>query len=458
MKHKFAFKVTLWWVLGLMLLGGSLMAFGRKDSRESTLENRMLQGFPRLTYRSVFSGKFMQEFESYLADSFFARGDVVSASEDLLGVFSAQTTEELLTRDIGADIQGEIEAREAPAEESAVQPPEEIAPPETQVQDRALPPGITAGDSLNQRDPDYRALYEYNFWLIETDGDKRHVYTYTAQSIEALMQGLNGIRSVLPEDGTVHFALVPVAQTANWWTRNPDTFQGWLSNAEEYMTALASDGVYIYNAPEVLAPGLSAGEYLYYRTDHHWTPRGAYKVFAAMMERQGLPVTDFDDYRYTVNAGYLGSIYSENPTAALRAMADDIEIPSSLGPVHSYLLRNLTQQKEIEYMAYDYANYLAFLRGTQTPWRRIVSGFHTGRNCLVVTDSFGNCFAPYLLPYYDEVHMVDLRKGYFSEEDAGASVGEYMQKYGIDDVYVVLCTASGLQYNYTQIYLSQYIR
>ena len=105
----------------------------------------------------------------------------------------------------------------------------------------------------------------------------------------------------------------------------------------------------------------------------------------------------------------------------------------------------------------DNSNYLAYLQGTQTPWRRIVGGAVTGRNALVLADSFGNCFAPFLLPYYDEVHMADLRKGNFSWEDAGYSVGEYMDYYGIDDVYVVLSTASGLNYNFTQKYLLQYL-
>ena len=84
---------------------------------------------------------------------------------------------------------------------------------------------------------------------------------------------------------------------------------------------------------------------------------------------------------------FLGSIYTENPSAALRNMADDIEIPSALAPVHSYVLHDLTASREISYMA-DYSNYLAYLQGTQTPWRRIVSGASTGRKALVIADSY----------------------------------------------------------------------
>ena len=463
MKHKFSFKVTLWWVLALLFLGAALMVFGEKQPRESLMENRMLAGFPHLSLRGVFSGEFMTEFEDYLSDSFFGREELVTLSEDALGVFSRQDAEDLITRDMGDAIEGEFDARE---EEPEAGPESVPAAPAPQPVATAAPmkreypaysERVSLGSAVNGRDEGYAPLSGYNFWMLKTDGTRQLVYDYTPESIETLMAGLNAFRQALPEDGSVHFALIPVAQSANWWTRNTDKFCGWLSNAEEYMEALADDGVYIYNAPELLSEGLANGEYLYYRTDHHWTPRGAYKVASAMLARQGLPVTSYNDYQYTVNGGYLGSIYTENPSAALKAMADDIEVPSSLAPVHSYIVKNLTSSREIAYMREDWHNYLAYLQGTQTPWRRIVSGAATGRKALVIADSFGNCFAPFLLPYYDEVHMVDLRKGNFSIDEAGGTVGDYMDYYGVDDVYVVLSTASGLNYNFTQKYLLQYL-
>ena len=463
MKHKFAFKVTLWWLIALLLLGASLLLFGEKTERQSLMENRMLAGFPRLSLKTVFNGEFMSGFESYLSDSFFGREELVTLSEDAMGVFSRQSPEDLLTMDIGGAIEGEFEGRDEPEDAPQAQPeavenapaPAQSAPVERVY--ATYSDLVSVGSAVNTRDPNYTPLSEYNFWMLKTDGTKQLVYTYTPKSIRVLMEGLNAIRAELPDDGSVHFALVPVAQSANYWIRNTGTFRGWQSNAEEYMAALAGDGVYIYNGPNILADGLSKGEYLYYRTDHHWTPRGAYAVAREMLRRQGLPVTSYRDYQYKVNKGYLGSIYTENPSAALKAMADDIEIPSSLAPVHSFVVRQLNRQKELAYMA-DYNNYLAYLQGTQTPWRRIVTGFSTGRKALLISDSFGNCFAPFLVPYYDEVHMVDLRKGNFTQEAAGYSVGEYMDYYGIDDVYVVLSTASGLNYNYTQQYLLQYLR
>ena len=111
MKHKASFKITLWWVVALLLLGVSMLFFGPKASRESLMENRMMAGFPKFSLGSVFSGEFMSGFESWLSDNFFGREELVTFSEDAMGVFSRRTTEDLLTMDIGDSMEGEFEMK-----------------------------------------------------------------------------------------------------------------------------------------------------------------------------------------------------------------------------------------------------------------------------------------------------------------------------------------------------------
>ncbi|MBQ8954744.1 MAG: hypothetical protein IJ048_11575, partial [Clostridia bacterium] len=100
MKHKFSFKLTLWWAIAALFLGAALLLFGEKQERQSLMENRMLAGFPSLSWRSVLSGGFMTGFEDYLSDNFFGRQQLVTLSEDALGLFSTQTAEDVLTMDI----------------------------------------------------------------------------------------------------------------------------------------------------------------------------------------------------------------------------------------------------------------------------------------------------------------------------------------------------------------------
>ena len=51
-----------------------------------------------------------------------------------------------------------------------------------------------------------------------------------------------------------------------------------------------------------------------------------------------------------------------------------------------------------------------------------------GKNVLVIKDSFGNCFAPFLTQNYQNVYAVDYRKFY------NMPLTQFVEKYEIDDV------------------------
>ena len=108
-------------------------------------------------------------------------------------------------------------------------------------------------------------------------------------------------------------------------------------------------------------------------------------------------------------------------------------------------------------MNYGYAGYLAFMNSTRQPWRRVVTGTNTGRKALVICDSFGNALAPYLLPYYDEVHMCDFRYDSYDVGAVGGTIGDQLRYYGIDDVYIITSTANGLRKENSIVYLRRFL-
>ena len=56
---------------------------------------------------------------------------------------------------------------------------------------------------------------------------------------------------------------------------------------------------------------------------------------------------------------------------------------------------------------------------------------------LLVCDSMGMAFAPFMTYYYDEVHVVRPHETYYSTAQAGGTIKEYIDYYGIDDIYVI---------------------
>lgn len=476
MKNKFSFLTALWWVLLLAVLGFFLLAATDKDSRESDDENRMLAAFPTLSGDSLADASFMNGFEDFLSDAFFGRESVTRFTDRLMNKFSVLSTEEQaiqqaeemdkrLQAEGAAD--GDAPVPEADAEEVAEtdapasagepdvseEPIEPIEPDAADEADAVDEPDEEMDDEplLDTGDSDEIISQNTSYlWLKQTDGGAMKIYSYSRKNLETYAETLRMMLDYLPEDGQVLFTQAPLASIGNRWTDQTKTYCGWGSSVETMLRECIGDEarIHVFNSMEILEPHMSAGEKMFYQTDHHWTAEGAYIVAAEMMKEQGLPVVPYEEYDYK-------AIQSKAQTET--GIHDTFNALYPLLPTRSLIVTKRTTETELPLMNYSIQTYRTFMNNTRLPWRRIVTGFNTGRKALVICDSFGNAFTPYLLPYYDEVHMADFRKDSFDKKQAGGSMGELMQYFGIDDVYIVTSTANGLRKNNSLVYLRKYL-
>ena len=147
----------------------------------------------------------------------------------------------------------------------------------------------------------------------------------------------------------------------------------------------------------------------------------------------------------------MGSIYLHGRNAKLKELVDTIEVFYPLLPAQSFRVSNAYKKNELPVIDETQTNYLVFLGGTVGPYRVLDGGYHTGRTMLMVCDSFGNSIAPFFLPYYDDVYMVDFRDEYYTRDEARGSVKDYVRRLGIDDIYIVLSESNGVG----SLYLNQ---
>lgn len=166
----------------------------------------------------------------------------------------------------------------------------------------------------------------------------------------------------------------------------------------------------------------------YYRTDHHWTARGAYAGYEECCKKLGLPVRDFESFGPScVSHSFLGSLYSK--VLDPRAKADDFIIYKNLPEL------TLTIERKVFASIYDEEKlekkdkYAAFFGGNYGTLS-IETKAATGRKLLCVKDSFANCMVPYLLNDYEEIVMIDLR--YFH-----GNPNRLIEEKGITDILVV---------------------
>ena len=442
MKHKLSFTVALWWVILCAVAGLFLILVSDKDSRLSESENRMLAAFPEVSAKSLVSGDFMTGFDDFLSDAFFDRDGVVSFTEKLLGRFSMLSQDDL--REIQAqnmEQRLEAEGGAQPGAESVTQ----IAAvggadaPETDEPDEDI--SAPAGDVPLTAENSY-------LWLKKVDGTNKILYTYENSKVATYAETLRIMQGYLPADGQIFVTQVPLASIGNRWTDQQNVYCGWGSSVETVLEQdlAGTERIYVFSTWDILEPYMTGSTPLFYHTDHHWSAEGAYIVASEMLKKQNLPVIPYEEYEYK-------PIQSKKND---EGFVDTFNVLYALLPTHSYVVTRRTEMTELSLMNYKSTTYTSYMNNTRKPWRRIFTGANTGRKALVICDSFGNAFTPYLLPYYDEVHMTDFRYGDYVKEEAGGSMGELVQYYDIDDIYLIFCTANGLRKDNSIVYLRRY--
>lgn len=152
-------------------------------------------------------------------------------------------------------------------------------------------------------------------------------------------------------------------------------------------------------------------EYIFYRTDHHWTTLGAYYAYAAYVESLGMEPVALDSLSGIEVPDFYGTYFSK--AKKFDAVADTI----TYYPIADAGVIIDGQQADGYYDLSKFEvrdKYAAFLRGNngytviKSGVREVPEGQEPSK-ILVIKDSYANSFVPFLLYNFDEVHVVDLR-------------------------------------------------
>ena len=480
MRRKLSFLLLYGTLVLFGGLGALLLIWGEKEEHASLTENRMLAGFPTLSARSVRDGSFMSGIEDYLSDNVPERDSLVDRADTIMDLFSlARKTEDDLDDELAAqlaafaqegggfedlpedDVSAPADAPEetvpaptdAPAETPeavAVPEPEATIEPQVTSTPEATPEVVTetpAPTAEPTAEPtaaaakDLSAIRDCTFNLTLKNGSRQLVYTFPKENIQRAVKVLNAYRSKLPEDGHMFFAQPPFSGIG--FKLGNGTAIGWDGDLEDMVNAYADDGVYMVSVQRVLEQALLNKEYLYFNTDHHWTPRAACYVANACLEQLGIDPRPYESYSFHTYKDFYGSAAS-TPKARAGRRPDTLDVMITATPVKGYQVFWNRTEREAPLIYENNHTYMAFLGGTKGPWRRFETGVDSGRNCLVIGDSFGLAFVPFLSPYYETIIVTDVRDAYYEHANARWTISQYMAENSVDDVYFVLSTASGV--------------
>lgn len=175
-----------------------------------------------------------------------------------------------------------------------------------------------------------------------------------------------------------------------------------------YQTA-QEGGLQVYNPTTQLLE--QKEEYVYYRTDHHWTSTGAYLAYSGFVEELGLTPVSLEEYQANVVEDFYGTYYSK--AQWFGTVPDELtwyDIPVEKIVIEGEEYPTMYDLEQFETRD-KYAGFLYSNHGLTTIYSSTSHPNEDGTpsRILVFKDSYGNSFAPFLTNHFDEVVVVDLR-------------------------------------------------
>lgn len=170
-------------------------------------------------------------------------------------------------------------------------------------------------------------------------------------------------------------------------------------------------------------------EALYYKTDHHWTTKGAFYAYQEVIKSMGItPMMESDFIIKEVSTNFYGTYYSKVHDNRLQPDIINIYEPKEKVDYEVFNFDGNRTSKEL----YEWEHlkkrdqYSLFLGGNHS-LITIKSSIQNGKKIAVIKDSYAHAFVPFLVSHFEEVHMIDLRYNH-------NSVHEYIKENKIENV------------------------
>lgn len=155
------------------------------------------------------------------------------------------------------------------------------------------------------------------------------------------------------------------------------------------------------------------GEYIYYRTDHHWTSYGAFLAYSQLAKKLGYTAYDYGSFEIEhASNNFRGTLYSKTLDESITPDIIDYYYLTngepkvrvtvtgeSIDEYDSMYFRDFLEKKD------KYSSYL----GSNAPIVTIETDVHNSKSLLVIKDSYAHCLVPFLSKHYSKITMIDMR-------------------------------------------------
>lgn len=388
-------------------------------STVSELEKRELAEFPTFSIEKLFDGSFTSEVSSWFSDSEPYRDNLMALSMEIKDLIRLQVDdEESVTFHASADI----------GEEGGTSNKE----------------GETGDEDYNYENTvnaDENAKISNAGIIIVGSGEKvRALMAYGGgpNGCVGYAEAANKYKETFGKKVNVYCMVIPTA--VEFYC--PDKVK---KRTKPQRPTI--DNVNRHLAPDVKAVdiyatlGKHAGEDIYLRTDHHWSPLGAFYAAEKFSQVAGVPFRQLSSYDRKVTHGYVGSMYGYSKDIAVKKAPEDFVyyVPRDVQYTTTYINYDIDSDYRVIGVGKPYqapfffhfkdgngGAYCTFMGG-DTKLTCVRTSTKNHRRVLILKDSFGNAIPGYLFYSFEEIHVVDTR--YFTR-----NMVEYVNENKITDI------------------------
>ena len=380
----------------------------------SIVEKRKLTEFPKFSLSSLADGTYTDNITKYVSDNFVFRENLVEFSSDLEDKRGIRVDGVKLYNndlDIGETLEKSIDAPLKKVKKMRIGKETPLLGEEVKetidfmkdLQNIDIYEGLSEEEIIGQQ---AGPLFLVGKTALEI--------FYGNSNISAdYVNIINNYRLAISSDVNVYDMVVPT----HFEFGLPEKYKGEVGKPQkpfiDEIYANLDPSVIKVDAYSKIKKAYDRNEYVYFRSDHHWTALGAYRAYEAFAKSAGFTPTPLKDFENKRIEEFLGTFYSSTYDKNLKESPDFV---SFYAPKNKYTVTNYRENGTDTYagtLVYNTVSnishgYLVFMGG-DIPLSVIETDASTGRSLLVFKESYGNAFVPFLVGNFDKIYVADIR-------------------------------------------------
>lgn len=378
----------------LLFIGVTVALYLPLRPTYSEAEKRELTKFPEFSVEALLDGSYFSGISTWYSDTFPFREIFINANSKIKSFYGIGDSISGFVDEIGDDIPvipeaptgGEAVTKPLVTDQPTTEPPEKI--------DESLIQKLSSIIIVDN------AAYEY--------------YSFIRSTADGYAATVSRAANALKDKARVFCMVIPTSidiTLDDGIRKNVSTTSQ--NDAINYIySVMSSDvtGIKLYDPLRA-----HRNEYIYFRTDHHWTALGAYYAYCEYALAAGLtpaPLSAFEEKQFD---NFVGAFYNDSgKDPALEKEPDTVYAYKPIGNIKLEYTDKKGNKASWPIIAdvSDWSRgskYSTFIGGDQ-PYTHIVNSDITdASSCLVIKESFGNAMVPFLTMNYAEVHVIDYR-------------------------------------------------